>query len=207
MIGSASFVALSLASMGASFYMAYLWGDEAASARLGWLPLLSLIVFFIAYSGGMANVPFIIMGELFPARYRSVLGPISSSFNLLCNFTVVRCFPAMQISMGPYGTFWFFMCCTILSIVFVFFFLPETKGRTLEDIELLFSRKYSVSDSSSPIAAVAESSFTTTQQMEREVKRERRRESRVVFNISSSKDSTEDSDDDEEDGSLVHFPS
>ena len=186
--------------------MAYLWGDEAASARLGWLPLLSLIVFFIAYSGGMANVPFIIMGELFPARYRSVLGPISSSFNLLCNFTVIRCFPAMQISMGPYGTFWFFMCCTILSIVFVFFFLPETKGRTLEDIELLFSRKYSVSDSSSPIAAVA-ASFTTNQQMEREVKRERRRESRVVFNISSSKDSTEDSDDDEEDGSLVHFPS
>ena len=138
---SASIVALSLASMGTYFYMQHLWGDAEASARLGWLPLLSLIVFFIAYSGGMANVPFIIMGELFPSSYRSFMSPISSSFNLLCTFIVVRSFPLMQVTMTKYGTFWFFMCCTVLSIVFVFFFLPETKGKNLEEIEKLFAKK------------------------------------------------------------------
>ena len=118
------------------------WGPALATEKLGWLPLLSLVVFFIAYSGGYSNVPFILMGELFPSRYRSILGPLSSSFNLCCTFIVVRSFPVMQISMEKYGAFWFFMCCTLLGIVFVYFLLPETKGKTLEDIEKLFSNKY-----------------------------------------------------------------
>lgn len=79
------------------------------------------------------------MGELFPARFRNLLGSVSSSFNLLCAFTVVRSFPDMQVTMTKYGTFWFFMCCTLVSIAFTFFLLPETKGRTLEDIEKLFA--------------------------------------------------------------------
>jgi facilitated trehalose transporter len=128
--------------MGAFFYMQAQWGPALATEKLGWLPLLSLVVFFIAYSGGYSNVPFILMGEMFPARYRSILGPLSSSFNLCCTFIVVRSFPVMQISMEKYGAFWFFMCCTLLGIVFVYFLLPETKGKTLEDIEKLFSNKY-----------------------------------------------------------------
>lgn len=139
MICSAIVVSVSLAAMGSFFYCQKLWGETVASASLGWLPLLSLIVFIIAFSGGFANVPFILMGELFPLRYRSVLGPMSSSFNLLCTFAVVRSFPEMQKTMTKYGAYWFFMCCTLLSIAFVYFFLPETKGKTLEDIEKLFS--------------------------------------------------------------------
>jgi facilitated trehalose transporter len=142
LLSSATIVSCSLAAMGAFFYMQAQWGPALATEKLGWLPLLSLVVFFIAYSGGYSNVPFILMGEMFPSRYRSILGPLSSSFNLCCTFTVVRSFPVMQISMEKYGAFWFFMCCTLLGIVFVYFLLPETKGKTLEDIEKLFSKKY-----------------------------------------------------------------
>ncbi|KAI9552844.1 hypothetical protein GHT06_020726 [Daphnia sinensis] len=142
LLGSAAIVSCSLAAMGSFFYMQAQWGSDVATEKLGWLPLLSLVVFFVAYSGGYANVPFILMGEMFPARYRSILGPLSSSFNLCCTFIVVRCFPIMQITMGKYGAFWFFMCCTLVGIVFVFFLLPETKGKTLEDIEKIFSAKY-----------------------------------------------------------------
>ncbi|EFX84289.1 hypothetical protein DAPPUDRAFT_47180 [Daphnia pulex] len=142
LLGSATIVSCSLAAMGAFFYMQAQWGPALATEKLGWLPLLSLVVFFIAYSGGYSNVPFILMGELFPVRYRSILGPLSSSFNLCCTFIVVRSFPVMQISMEKYGAFWFFMCCTLVGIVFVYFLLPETKGKTLEDIEKLFSNKY-----------------------------------------------------------------
>uniref|UniRef100_A0A0P5NG88 Sugar transporter n=1 Tax=Daphnia magna TaxID=35525 RepID=A0A0P5NG88_9CRUS len=142
LLGSASIVSCSLAAMGSFFYMQDQWGPELATEKLGWLPLLSLIVFFIAFSGGYANVPFILMGEMFPARYRSILGPLSSSFNLCCTFIVVRSFPTMQITIGKYGAFWFFMSCTLAGIVFVYFLLPETKGKTLEDIEKIFSAKY-----------------------------------------------------------------
>ena len=138
LFASAIGIIISLAAMGTFFHYKIKWGDAEATSRLGWLPLVSLIVFFAFFSCGFANVPFIIMGELFPFRLRSVLGPISSSFNLLCAFTVVRSFPNLEKTMGRNGAFWFFMSCTIASLFFVYFFLPETKGKSLEEIETLF---------------------------------------------------------------------
>ena len=125
--------------MGTFFYFQRQWGDKEATRHLGWLPLVSLIVFFITYSGGMSNVPFIIMGEMFPTQFRSLLGAITSSFHLFCTFVAVYFFPNMLKAMGKDGTFYFFTGCTLLSAVFVYFLLPETKGKTLEEIEQLFS--------------------------------------------------------------------
>ena len=136
---SAGFTALSLSSMSAFFHCQREWGEREASAALGWLPLVSLMVFMVAYSCGMGNVPFIIMGEMFPLRFRTVLGALSSSFNLFCTFVVVRSYPDLVVSLGKDGTFGLFTLCTVLCIVFVYFCLPETKGKTLEDIETLFS--------------------------------------------------------------------
>lgn len=139
-LSSAAIVTCSLAAMGTFFYLQKEWGAALASESLGWLPLTSLIVFFISFSCGYATVPFILMGELFPSRYRSTLSAISSSFNGFCAYTVVRCFPDMQIAMGKHGAFWFFMVCTLVGILFIYFFLPETKGKTLEDIEQIFNK-------------------------------------------------------------------
>ena len=138
---SAAFTSLSLASMTVFFYLQRQWGEAEASQTLGWLPLVSLMVFMVAYSCGMGNVPFIIMGEMFPLRFRTVLGAISSFFNLFCTFVVVRSYPDLQALMGKDGTFGLFTVCTLFSIVFVYFTLPETKGKTLEDIETLFLGK------------------------------------------------------------------
>ena len=63
--------------MGVFFYFQRIWGEADATLHLGWLPLVSLIVFMAAYSCGLSNVPFIVMGEVFPTRYRTFLGTIS----------------------------------------------------------------------------------------------------------------------------------
>lgn len=141
LLASGLVVSVSLASMGTFFYLQRRWGEAEATASIGWLPLTSLMIFFAAYSSGFANVPFIIMGELFPSRYRSVLGPASSSFSLLCTFIVVRSFPAMKNRMGSDGAFWLFLSSTIVGLIFIYFLLPETKGKSLEEIERLFSGK------------------------------------------------------------------
>lgn len=138
LLGSGAVVSFSLAMLGMFFNLQKQWGEKEATASIGWLPLASLILYFIAYSFGFANVPYIIMGELFPAQYRSLFGPISSSFNVLCTFVVVRCFPLMYTAFGMDGTFFLYMCTTLVSLVFVGFLLPETKGKTLEEIEKLF---------------------------------------------------------------------
>lgn len=137
--------------LGMFFNLQKQWGEKEASASLGWLPLASLIVFFIAFSFGFANVPYIIMGELFPANIRSLFGPISSSFNVLCTFTVVRCFPLMRDYLGMDGTFFLYMACTVVSLFFIGLLLPETKGKTLEEIASLFGKE-SLSSTKQPSA-------------------------------------------------------
>ena len=59
----------------------------------------------------------------------------------MCAFTIIRTFGDMNKTMGEYGTFWFYMCWCIVGIFFVYFFLPETKGKSLDDIEKMFSSK------------------------------------------------------------------
>lgn len=47
----------------------------------------------------------------------------------------------MNKTMGEYATFWFYMCWCVGGLFFVYFFLPETKGKSLEDIEKMFASK------------------------------------------------------------------
>ena len=62
-------MAISLAALGAFFYMLELYGEEVQES-LGWLPLASLLLFIISFSSGYANVPYLIMGEIFPTKFR-----------------------------------------------------------------------------------------------------------------------------------------
>lgn len=64
---------------------------------------------------------------------------MSSSFNLVITFLVVRFFPDMLILIGKDWTFYLFTICTLTGIAFVYFLLPETKGKTLEELEKLFA--------------------------------------------------------------------
>ena len=99
-LSSAITTSVPLAAMGTFLYFQRQWGDTEASKSLGWLPLVSLIVFFVTYSGGMSNVPFIIIGEMFPSWSRPLLEAISSSFNLFCLFLTVYIFPDMLKGLG-----------------------------------------------------------------------------------------------------------
>ena len=86
------------------------------------------------------------MGELFPTEYRHRMGTISASFNLCCTFLVVRTFPEMADAMGLAGVYGLYAACCLTAVVFVGFFLPETKGKTLEEIGRLFGQPNKVVD-------------------------------------------------------------
>jgi len=106
-----------------------------------WLPLVAIIGSFIGYSVGYATIPFCIMGEILPARTRSVAGALSSSFNLTCLFLVLKFYTSLADMMGYPGVYWLFAAVNFFGIIFVFCFLPETKGKSLEEIEKMFEGK------------------------------------------------------------------
>lgn len=106
-----------------------------------WLPVTCLSVFIASYSIGFGPVPFIIMSEIFPAHARSYLCSLTSFSNHFFLFVVIKMFPMMVDWMGNHWTFWISAGSSLLSIFLVVLVLPETKGKTLTEIEKTFTKE------------------------------------------------------------------
>jgi len=77
---------------------------------------------------------------MFPQNVRTLGQAFAAASNWLFNFLIARFTPQMFTSMG-YGVYFFFASLMTLSIIFVFFLLPETKGIPLESMDRLFSKE------------------------------------------------------------------
>lgn len=108
------------------------------------VPLVSLIVFMIGFSIGFGSIPFVLMGEIFPAAQRSLLSSIAISFNVAVMFLVVKTYHPLEDAITPAGTFWMYSAFCALGAIFVIFCVPETKGRELESMATVFRKSFRV---------------------------------------------------------------
>lgn len=131
LITSASFMALSCATLGLYYYLTLELGIDG----LGALSLSSLVMYIIAFSLGWGPGPWLLTSELSPMRASGVISSLANVTNWLCCFILTKEFADLQKIVNLYGAFWTFGCICLLSIVFVVLFIPETKGKTLEEIE------------------------------------------------------------------------
>ncbi|XP_011333655.2 LOW QUALITY PROTEIN: facilitated trehalose transporter Tret1 [Ooceraea biroi] len=109
-------------------------GGSDVSA-IGWLPLTSLALFNIVFSIGYGSVPFTVISEIFPPETKGFASSMSIVVHWSLVFAVTKLFPTMEDRMGQAATFWTFACFTITSAGFAYFVLPETKGKTLQEIQ------------------------------------------------------------------------
>ncbi|XP_052133204.1 facilitated trehalose transporter Tret1-2 homolog [Frankliniella occidentalis] len=135
---SGATTALAMALVGAYFHL----HERGRAEGLGLLPVGSLVLFMVGFSLGYANIPFLLMGELLPVRQRSVLSSLAGSFNLGTMFLVIKTYPQLRHAMGTDGTFWLYSALCLASCLFVALLLPETKGKTLDEIEHYFEGKH-----------------------------------------------------------------
>ena len=77
------------------------------------------------------------VGELLPPEYKVLSGVITFFLQTLV-FTISVVFPRMLKTLTPYGTYWLFSSIALSSNVFYFFFVPETKGKSLLEIQQKF---------------------------------------------------------------------
>lgn len=110
-----------------------------AGNNLSWLPLTSIIVYIISFSLAWGPIPWLVMSEIFPSKAKGVASGIATAFNWTCSFIVTKEFNDMQDAMTKKGIFWFYGGVSLLGALFVIFFVPETKGRSLEEIEASFA--------------------------------------------------------------------
>lgn len=116
--------------------------QENTITSLSWLPLILLIGYFFLSTLGFLTMPFAMAAEVFPSKVRGVATGLTTCIAYICNFVIVKIYPSMMKGMGNYKLFLFFGSVSLLGTVFVALCLPETKGKTLKEIEEYFDRKH-----------------------------------------------------------------
>jgi MFS transporter, SP family, xylose:H+ symportor len=106
--------------------------------RAGWHGSAVLVLTLSAiacYALTLAPVTWVLISEIFPNRVRSRAVSVAVSALWVSSFALTYTFPFLNRMLGSSGTFWGYGVICMLGAVFLFFFVPETKGRTLEEIE------------------------------------------------------------------------
>ena len=85
--------------------------------------------------------PAAVIEQVKAAKLRGRAMSISASFVWVACLIVAQTFPVLLKLIGPARTFWIYAACSGLTFLFVLFRFPETKGRTLEEIELSWKKK------------------------------------------------------------------
>jgi len=110
------------------------------SEQTGWIIALCVALFIAAYSAGPGVVVWLALSELMPTRIRSNGMGIALLINQGVSTLIAGLFLPTVGNYGYAAMFGFWSVCTVLYFVIAVFFLPETKGKTLEEIELGFEK-------------------------------------------------------------------
>lgn len=103
--------------------------------------LFSLMGYMCFVMLGLMPLPWTMLGELFPLNVREYGSGVASSCAFLAMFIVVKCNPFMFETIGVSATFLIYGSVALAETVFLFAVLPETKNKTLQEVEDLFRRK------------------------------------------------------------------
>ena len=114
---------------------------EETAEVLSWLPATALILYILTSTIGFLTVPFALAAEVFPTRIRGLASGLVTCLAYGFNFIIIKVYPNMISSMGNHGVFCFYAVMSLTGTVFVVTLLPETKGKTLAEIEEYFERR------------------------------------------------------------------
>jgi sugar porter (SP) family MFS transporter len=100
------------------------------------LPMLILVLAAIGcYAMSLAPVTWVVISEIFPNRIRGAAMAVSVTSLWIACFILTYTFPILNRTLKPAGTFWLYAGICLLGFMFILVKLPETKGKTLEEIE------------------------------------------------------------------------
>ncbi|KAJ5210777.1 Major facilitator superfamily domain general substrate transporter [Penicillium cf. griseofulvum] len=103
----------------------------------GWVGIAFIYIYDINFSYSFAPIGWVLPSEIFNLSIRSKAISITTSATWMCNFIIGLVTPDMLESI-TYGTYIFFAAFCLLAFAFTFFCIPETRGKTLEDMDLIF---------------------------------------------------------------------
>lgn len=112
----------------------------AANGAFGVITLIFLVLYTASFMMSWGPIIWVLLSEIFPNRIRSSAMAIAVAVQWLANFTITSTYPTMMDVSGAM-TYGFYALMSILSGLFVWKFIPETKGKTLEELESVWKKE------------------------------------------------------------------
>uniref|UniRef100_A0A8D9ANP9 Facilitated trehalose transporter Tret1 n=1 Tax=Cacopsylla melanoneura TaxID=428564 RepID=A0A8D9ANP9_9HEMI len=121
----------------------YLLFEKAPVINFEWgffnlIPLAALILNIVASSVGFLPIPYVMLGEVFPMQIKGVAAGLATCLAYIFSFLAVKTYPYLHIMLGN-GIFFFYGLVAALGTAHVLAYLPETKGKSLDEIMREFS--------------------------------------------------------------------
>ena len=138
-VGRRPLLMVSLAGMAVSlFVLGLAFSLPQFAGSLGWIAVGSLMAYVGSFAVGLGPVFWLILSEIYPLSIRGRAMSIGTIANWSANLIVALSFLTLTQVLGKPATFWLYGLVTIGAWLFAFFLVPETKGKTLEQIEAHF---------------------------------------------------------------------
>lgn len=132
-LGRKPLLVVGIAGMALSlFAISWAFSQESYNARL---VLIAIIGFVASFAISLGPVMWVLLSEIFPNEQRAAAISVAGFWNALVSATVTMIFPSALSTLGSGGTFLGFALFATAALLFVVLLVPETKGRTLEQLE------------------------------------------------------------------------
>lgn len=125
MLFGAAGLAITYISLGTSYYFA--WKDVAI--------LIIIILAMAVYAMSLAPVTWVVLSEIFPNQVRGAAMSVATAALWIACFVLTYTFPVLRFHLKIYGTFWLYALICVAGFLYVYSRLPETRGKSLEEIE------------------------------------------------------------------------
>ena len=128
-------MAVCLGVLGLAFRMSH------EGPALAWVAVITLMAYVASFAISLGPIFWLLIAEIYPLRIRGLAEGAAAATNWGANLLVSITFLSLVQALGPSRTFWLYGALTIAAWLFSFYLVPETKGKTLEEIERFWTNQ------------------------------------------------------------------
>ncbi|XP_058806691.1 facilitated trehalose transporter Tret1-like isoform X2 [Phymastichus coffea] len=136
-----------ISSLGCGLFMvglgAYIWAKDFLFEQVGtwvqWIPVICIMGYTVHCTLGFLVIPWVMIGEIYPVQVRGIVGGLTTMCAHSFIFSVVKTYPMLAEAITQQGTFILYGWISLLGTIYFYLCLPETKNKTLQEIEDYFS--------------------------------------------------------------------
>ena len=118
--------------------------DRVCNPQYQYLAIFGVIVFVLMFTVGYNSVPYVLISELLPLSVRGKASGIATSVGWICAALFNGFYLQVRDLVRPWFALWGLAALNVVTVLFVIFFIPETKGKSLEELESRFVKKPAV---------------------------------------------------------------